>query len=169
MQFGSRIKRNFWTTVVLGLVPDSLIGAAVAYVTGAGLVGIFFTVFGLQCLYLVLFLKDLIWGWFLFWIGGRKKFTSHLLSYLREQCYPEPGNYHPDADGYFNDIVENSNLPCEQRVKAASELVALQTLRRLGHYGQALKLAIAYEDAIQQYKELFNAQHIDRPPDIPIR
>ena len=41
MQFGSRIKRNFWTTVVLGLVPDSLIGAAVAYVTGAGLVGIF--------------------------------------------------------------------------------------------------------------------------------
>ena len=77
MQFGSRIKRNFWTTVVLGLVPDSLIGAAVAYVTGAGLVGIFFTVFGLQCLYLVLFLKDLIWGWFLFWIMGRKKFTSH--------------------------------------------------------------------------------------------
>jgi hypothetical protein len=31
-----------------------------------------------------------------------------------------------------------------------------------GHYGQALQLHLAYEGAIEQYKELFNAHHIDR-------
>ena len=149
MQFESRIGRSFLTTAVLGLVPDSLIGAAAAYVTGTGLVGF-------------LFLKNLIWGWFLFWVRGRKKITSHLLSYLRKQRYPEPDDYLRDADSYFNGIVENSNLPCDQRVKAASEWSALQTLRGYGHYGQALQLHLAYEDAIEQYKELFNAHHIDR-------
>jgi hypothetical protein len=85
MQFESRIERTFLTTAVLGLVPDSFIGAAAAYVTGTGLVGFFVTVLGLQFLYLVLFLKNFIWGWFLFWVRGRRKITSHLLSYLRKQ------------------------------------------------------------------------------------
>jgi hypothetical protein len=57
MQFESRIGRTFLTTAVLGLVPDSLIGAAAAYVTGTGLVGFFVRVLGLQFLYLVLFLR----------------------------------------------------------------------------------------------------------------
>src|ERR1700730_3283544 len=162
MQFESRIGRTFLTTAVLGVVPDSLIGAAAAYVTGTGLAGFFVTVLGLQFLYLVLFLKNLIWGWFLFWVRGRKKITSHLLSYLRKQRYPEPDDYLRDADSYFNGIGETGNLPGDQRVKATSEWSALQTLRGYGHYGQPLQLHLAYEDAIEQYKELFNAHHIDR-------
>ena len=35
MPFESRIERTFLTTAVLGLVPDSFIGAAAAYVAGA--------------------------------------------------------------------------------------------------------------------------------------
>jgi hypothetical protein len=53
-------------------------------------------------------------------------------------------------------MIEDRNLSCEQRIKAVAEWSSLQTLRNYGAYGQALKLNIAYEDAIERYKELFN-------------
>jgi hypothetical protein len=60
MQFESRRERSVWTNTFLGLVPDFLIGAIVAYFTDTGLIGIVGTVLGLQLLYIVLFIKNFL-------------------------------------------------------------------------------------------------------------
>jgi hypothetical protein len=66
MQFGSKIKRNFFTNAILGFAPDVLISGVAAHVTESGLIGFFAVLVGLQVLYFLVWVKKVIWAWLLF-------------------------------------------------------------------------------------------------------
>jgi hypothetical protein len=76
MQFGSRQKRNLISRSVLGLVPDVIIAIVAASMTDSGLMGFFVTLIGLQVLYFLIWAKNAIWGWLLFWLRGRKQMAE---------------------------------------------------------------------------------------------
>ena len=155
MQIKSKIERKFWTEIVLGLIPDAVIGIFVAIATSTGLWGFAGTIVGLQILYIFLWIKNAIWLWLRFWIGGRKSLVGHLYNYLRENRYPEPDTYISDADSYFDSIASNNAFPCELRIKAAIERASLAIPAQLGLTHHTMRINMAYEDAIVRYKAAF--------------
>jgi hypothetical protein len=155
MQIKSKIERKFWTEVLLGLIPDAVIGIFVAQSTSTGFWGFAGTIVGLQILYIFLWIKNAIWLWVRFWISGRKSLVAHLYSYLRENRYPEPDTYISDADSYFASIADNNAFPCELRIKAAIERASLVIPAQLGLTHHTMRVNMAYEDAIERYKGAF--------------
>ena len=93
--------------------------------------------------------------WFLFVIHGRKRMTRHLADYLRENRYPEPGEYEESVESYLTGVARSKALPAKLRLAAAAELGTLGAWHNLAQYGLASRLKIAYEDAIQQHKRAF--------------
>lgn len=119
MQFESKMKRTFWTTAALGVIPDVVISMILSAVFVGGILGFFAALIGLQVLYLLIWAKNALWSWAVFWFGGRKKLASWLFDYLRENGYPEPGTYEKSADAYLSAVVDNEKLPIAVRLKAS--------------------------------------------------
>lgn len=155
MQIRSKIERNFWTELLLGLIPDTIIGVLIALATSTGAIGVFATVIGLQILYLLLWIKNAIWLWVRFWIAGRKSMVDHLYRYLVENRYPEPDEFIADTESYFSSIIRNDSQSCELRIKAGIELASLAIPAQLGLTLHTMRINMAYEDAIQKYKTAF--------------
>lgn len=158
MQFGSRQKRNLISGAVLGLVPDILIAIVAASMTDSGLMGFFVTLIGLQVLYFLIWAKNAIWAWLLFWLRGRKQMTEHFLDYLRSNAFPEPDEYQDNVEGYFEGVMGNEQQPTDLRLKAAVELGSFNVLRLTGRHSLLLQTFLAFEDAIQRYKRTFPAK-----------
>jgi len=156
MQFGSKIKRNIITNGILGLVPDALIAVVAAFATDSGILGFFAVLIGLQILYLLIWAKNAIWGWLLFWARGRKQLVAHLLDFMRANRFPEPEEYQDDVQDYLGKTISDEQQPVDVRLKAAAEVGSLNALRLTGQGSQFLKTNLAYEDAIQRYKRDFH-------------
>jgi hypothetical protein len=50
------------------------------------------------------------------------------LEFLRKNRFPEPNEYLHDVDTYFKGVMDNKQLPCDLRIKAAIELTTAQCL-----------------------------------------
>ena len=161
MQFGSSQKRSLFTAAALGLVPDLVISLAVASATDSGVIGFFATLIGLQVLYFLIWAKNAIWGWLMFWATGRKQLAEHLFDYLRSNGYPEPNDYQEDVESYLSDVMGNEEQPVDVRLKAAIEIGSLSMLAAYRHMSQLMKTHLAYEEAIRQYKRTFPPKAYD--------
>jgi hypothetical protein len=162
MRFESRDERNFWTIAVLGLVPDLLIGVVVGAVSDTGVLGFIATVVGLQVLYLLLWIKNSAWAWVLYWVKGRKDMTASFLTFLKENRFPEPSSYQKSVQGYLDTVVGSESEPIETRLKAAAQIGAMSVRPLIGGFQYTIKLGLAYEDGLEQYKELFSHPSKDR-------
>ena len=158
MQFESKIKRTFWTTAALGVIPDVVISKILTAIFDGGILGFFVALIGLQILYFLIWAKNSLWAWVVFWLGGRKRLASWLFDYLRENGYPEPGIYEKSADAYLSAVLENETLPISVRLKAASELGSLKFLESSAQVQQSIRITMAYEDALEQHKRAFPAK-----------
>lgn len=58
MQFESKMKRTFWTTAALGVIPDVVISMILSAVFDGGILGFFAVLIGLQVLYLLIWAKN---------------------------------------------------------------------------------------------------------------
>jgi hypothetical protein len=162
MRIESREKRTFWFVAFLSLAPDVIIGVVVAGLTQSGWLGVLATVVALQVLYLLIWLKNSAWAWTVFWLGGRKEVTKSFLSFLVDNGFPEPASYQTSVEGYLNSVADHDASPVETRLKAAAQLGAMSTRPLYGGIQHSMRLAMAYEDALEQYKKLFS-----RPPPLP--
>jgi hypothetical protein len=167
MRFESREERTFWTIAVLRLVPDAVIGAIVASASDSGALGFLATVVALQILYLLIWIKNSAWGWFLYWAKGRKDLTANFLTFLTDNRFPEPGSYQTSVQGYLDSVVSNESEPIETRLKAAAQIGAMGVRPLVGGFQYSMKLGMAYEDGLEQFKALFNRPTKQRPP--PLR
>jgi hypothetical protein len=100
-------------------------------------------------------LKKTVWSWIVFGVYGRKLSASALADYLTEHGYPEPQMYETSAEQYFNRVLGDESLPVLLRLKAATQAACLQTPTSIGQYQCAVRLEMAYEDAIARYKATF--------------
>lgn len=155
MQFESKAERNFWTKSLLGLIPDLVIAFVVAYLTDSGIIGFIAVLVAVQILYIMIWLKNLLWSWLAFWLGGRKTLASHLLNYLRDHEYPKPARHYGNVEDYFLAVAEDESQPVELRLKAAKEFGSMEMIRQSLQMGRYMQTNMAYEDAIEQYERSF--------------
>lgn len=155
MQIQSRAQRNAWQRVLLGLIPDVLIGVVVGLVNGNLIVGTIGTVLLLQLLYLLLWLKQSIWAWSYFKLSDRRFMASAVSDSLRSNKYPEPGDSIESAEAYFQAVAADEKQPLSLRMHAHSESAILRLLPALVGPQAAWRTSIAYEDAIERHKAAF--------------
>lgn len=155
MRIESKLKRKFWFNTVLGTIPDVLIAFGLTVWFNSGLVGFVAVFIGLQILYLLIWTKNSIWGWIMFHFGARRQMAKYLCDFLRESKFPDPGDYQVSVDSYFHEIVNNDHLPFEVRIKAAGEIAALNAYGAQGQAQYLMRLQMAWEDAIEEYKRTF--------------
>jgi hypothetical protein len=157
MQFESKKNRSVWMAAALGAIPDLVIAIALAAALDGGFLGFALIWLGLQVLYLAIWLKDSIWAWAIFLLGGRKRVVAQLLDHLRENGYPEPSAYERSAEGYLASIVDNETLPIALRLKAASDIGAMSYLDSSMEVQKSLRIGMVYEDALEQFKRNFQS------------
>jgi hypothetical protein len=167
MLIQSKIRRTYWRNVLWNFVPDLLVAAIIAYAlygrwwlskADGGRWWIFIIVyFGLQVVYLLIWLKNTIWGRGMFYLLRRREARQHFLSIFREKSFPEPDDIIVDGDDYFREVIENKAAPDEARVEAAGIMGALAYLRGGGQMQQSMWLLMILEDAIQLYKATFSS------------
>jgi hypothetical protein len=159
VQIQSQQERRMSVFAVINLIPDIAIAWIASDVFHIGPLGFFAVLFGMQGVYLFLWLKTMLWSWFLFWISGRKKLTTHLEDFLYKNRFPQPPEFISGADDYFLKVSNNSTVPCPIRVKAAIELGTFVGLRTGARVMQLMQVNIAYEAALQQYSLRFPPRH----------
>jgi hypothetical protein len=155
VQIASKQQRGFWAASVVNLIPDILVSAGGSYVLdwgGPGFLGIFF---GLQVVYFALWLKRMLWVWFLFWLSNRRKSADHIEEYLFKNRFPQPPEYVGGVENYLSEIAEDKALHPALRVKAATELGSLNGIKVAGQLTMALQMNIAFEDALVRYSKRF--------------
>ena len=146
---------QFWSRAVLAMVPDVLIGAGVAYATSSGILGAIGTIAALQIFYAALWSKNRFWNWALYRLtGDREKLQAAMLQTLRDNRLPNPDPFFHDVTGYFQSVMSDQTLACDQRIKAAAELAVIQ---RLPKFDGQLRLLAAWEEALDQYRLTFPA------------
>jgi hypothetical protein len=157
-------ERSFWGTVLINSIPDVAIAWFASVVFNSGLGGFVAVYLGLQALYLALWLKQIIWGWLLFWLSGRKKMTAHLENYLAQSRFPAPPEFIGDIGDYLSGVADDSKLHPQVRVRAATELGVLAGIRSSGNALYAMQLAMAYESALQNYSRRFPPRELEDEP-----
>jgi hypothetical protein len=152
MEFASRTKRAYVTSLLLGLVPDALLAWVLAAFFDGGVPGFLLALFGLQLLYVILWVKASVWAWLLFLFGGRKRTAAALFDVLVQQGFPEPHDYHHSADSYFMAIADDNDVAVPLRLAAMSNATTFFLLGQEGRFQDSLRLSMAYEDALIQLK-----------------
>jgi hypothetical protein len=155
VQIQSKQERGILANSMRNLIPDILLAWAGAYLFDLGFPGFFGIIVGLQCVYFVIWLKNFVWGWLLFWLSGRKKMASHLENYLYKNRFPQPPEFVGGIDDYFSQVANDQSIQCALRVKAAIELGTLAGIKTAGRISMGMQLHFAYEDALEEYSRRF--------------
>jgi hypothetical protein len=155
VQIQSKQKRGMIASGLLGLIPDILVSSAVSYFFDFGVPGVFGIIIGLQFVYFAIWLKNMAWGWLVFWVSGRRKMASHLEDYLYKNRFPQPPEFVGGIDDYFSQVANDQTVNCALRVKAAVELGTLAGIKTAGRILFGLQLHLAYEDALEAYSRRF--------------
>jgi hypothetical protein len=148
---GKRLERSMWVTGLLALIPDAIIAWIAAWYTGWGVFGFIGVMLGLQCLYILIWAKNSLWMWLVYWVSGRRKMSAHLEDYLVENRFPAPPEYVSDIEDYLGQITNSEQYDCQTRVKAAIEAGTLNGIRVAGRIQFGLQLKFAFEDALMRY------------------
>lgn len=162
MKFASRDKRDFWITSTLNLIPDLVIAFIISKSLSAGFLGFILIFFSIQLLYLLIWIKQSIWNWLIFFISWRKKLKNSILDSLNENNFPNPGTHENSIDSYLNSVVENKEVPIETRLKAATQLGALNSFIGQGNIQNYIRISMACEDAVEQYKNQLTQNDLDK-------
>jgi hypothetical protein len=151
----SKINRSLATNALIALVPDVLIAWAATSITDNGVVGFFGVLIGLQCLYLLLWLKVFVWGWLLFWISGRRKMSAHMETFLVQNRFPRPPKFVAGIADYLSRVANDKKEVGPVRVAAAIEVGTLNGVKLAGKYSMGFQLQLAFEDALERYAKRF--------------
>ena len=155
MLIQSKARRRLWRNILLNTVPDLLLAAIIAYVADTGWVGFIVAYFGLQILYVLIWLKNTLWGWAMFYLFGRKEAVQHIVGVLREKSFPEPDDLILDGLVYVREVAESHTALDEARLEAAGINGTFAYITTNGQMQQGVRFQMALEDAIQLYKASF--------------
>jgi hypothetical protein len=117
-----------------------------------GFIGV---IVGLLCLYILIWVKNSLWMWLMYWVSSRRKMSAHVEDYLVQNSFPAPPQYVSDIDDYLGQIANGEQYDCPTRVKAAIEAGTLAGVRLAGRIQFGLQLKFAFEDALMRYARRF--------------
>lgn len=142
--------RDFWLNSLLNSIPDILVSAAAAFIIDGGwlvFVGVFF---GLQFVYLAIWLKNTLWVWTRYNLIDKRRATQIIVDTLKYNNFPNP-EYVSSADDYLNEIVENDAHDVKIRLIAAAEVGALNYLKSNMRMQEYVRMSLLYDAALEQY------------------
>ena len=154
---GKRVERKVMVSGLLALIPDAIVAWLVAVYTASGLMGFILTLLGLQCVYFLIWAKNSLWSWLMYWVSGRRKLSTTVEEYFVKNRFPPPPEYVSDIDEYLGQVTNSQQYDCPTRVKAAIEMGTLNGLKLAGRIQLGLQLKLAYEDALERYARRFPA------------
>jgi hypothetical protein len=155
MQIESKKKRKMWADLLLGFVPDLTIAFIVTAFSHYGDAGTFFFVFfGLQIVYLLVWIRSSVWTWTCYKFR-KKQIVQFMLDYFKKNNYPEPDDYIDSSADYFQKVMSDEALPVDLRLKAALEIGGLSYAQSMGQMQNFLRTSLAFEESIEQYKRTF--------------
>jgi hypothetical protein len=154
MQFESKQARTFWLNFIMGFVPEILVSLALTLAFKGDVTVFVFTLIGLQCLYLLLWIKNSLWMWAVYYLYARKSLVKHLADYLQINHYPEPSDYEKSALGYFETVMSDENQSIDVRLKASGSLAELNLMSSQSTQ-RCAQLSMAYEEALENHKRTF--------------
>lgn len=157
MKFESKSKRDTWVNILLAFIPDLAIATLFAYFGENGIEEFFFVFLGLQAIYIAIWAKNSIWNWIIFKLKNREVISKAYLEGLRKYKYPEPEEYERSPSEFFENVALNSELDVDLRIRAAMEHAVLVYLATTGQLQNVLRITIACEDAIEEYKKSFSS------------
>ncbi len=153
MQFESRNKRNLWVAASLWLIIDFVIAITIAKLIDFNGLWFLLIFIAIQIIYLFIWVKNSILSWIVFFTVGRKTIVKHIFDFLSENNFPEPNTYQESTISYLNSVANNDELPKEMKFFAAAEIGVLAFLMNSCKIQENMRLSMAYEDAIEQYKK----------------
>jgi hypothetical protein len=150
-----KMERKMLVNGLLALIPEAIIAWIVAIYTASGVVGFILTMLGLLGVYFLIWVKNSLWMWLMYWVSARRKMSEHLGDYLVQNRFPAPPQYVGGIDDYFDQVANSEQCDCPTRVKAAIELGTFVGLKLAGRMQLGLQLHLAYEDALERYARRF--------------
>ncbi len=94
----------------------------------------------------------------MYFLQVKKRLSLEFEKVLRKGNFPEPPDYIESPDDYFARIVDNKNLDDDVRTGAAVWFGYLMYPRENLKFQERVKYALAWESAIQAYKESFSTR-----------
>jgi hypothetical protein len=155
MQFESRIKRKLIFQIVLGSLPDIAFAVFVVWWFKGDFWLFLMAFFGLQLVYLLAWVVRSTFTWIHFYLFGRKEASRYLCDYLHQNKYPAPRDYEDSVEAYLGAVVDNNSLDISTRLKAAFELGTFHGWNAQSQLQHSLRMKLAFEDAIDEYKRAF--------------
>jgi hypothetical protein len=137
--------------LALRLVPDVIVSGVIMYATNSGVFGWVFAFVVLQCVYLLVWLKNSLWSWLMFWLCERSRMSRDIQVFLARNRFPAPPRDVRDGLSYLEGVVVNRELECEMRLKAAYQFVSGMTLKHLGYYQHGMQIDLAFTRGVRQY------------------
>jgi len=143
-----RVERTMLMTGLLALIPEAIIAWIIATYTASGVVGFILAMLALLCLYVLIWIKNSLWMWLMYWVAGRRKISAGVEDYFIQNRFPRPAEYVTDIEDYLGQIANGQQHDCATRVKAAGDLGIFGGLKLGQRIQQSLQLKFAYEDAL---------------------
>jgi ABC-type multidrug transport system fused ATPase/permease subunit len=149
--------RNLLTTLKLSLlshIPDLLIAWGITKYNDDDLYTFILTFFILKVFYLIVWLKNSIWTWIIFYFYSRKILSKVYLDLLKKHNFPKP-NYFDNPQEYYSCIIADPDTSKELVVLASAQLERIDSLIECGYFQRSLKHIVSHGDAIHNYYRLF--------------
>jgi hypothetical protein len=148
-------RRTYWRSVLLNTIPDLVVAAIITHFVDTGWWTFGAAYFGLQLLYLLIWLKNTIWDWGLFYLIERKRMARRFLSVFKEKEFPEPEKFIEDGKDYFRQVSKNKDASENARIEAAGAVAIMDYLKATRQTQQCTRCFMASEDAIELYRAAF--------------
>lgn len=150
---------NEFRKFLLACVPDILIALIAMKSIDNEWATFGWTIVILQAVYFLIWLKNTVWIWIVFWAFEKEMMAQKMEEVLRKHRYPDPSmaTYYSGFEEYAEAVAVNQQTPCELRVLAATEKGFFHGVRSCGQYGLLLRLESAAKVALTRYKGDFRA------------
>jgi len=97
--------REIWVNAVVNGLPDVVIAGIVILIFDGGFLLFIGVLFGLQVVYLAVWLKNSIWLWVRYAVKDKKLIAGRLLDFLIENKFPKPDQLVDSAEEYLQGVT----------------------------------------------------------------
>ena len=150
-----------WIAWAASLALDIAFSLAAAYVftdtdRGWAAVGIFAAI---QIASILLALRGLVWNFIIYRYLTKKHLVSAYVDQLQASQLPQPRRAEESPMEYLARIVDDDDQGVSIRISAAMMFARLQYPGQTGHFGESLRCAAAFEDAMELHGRNGAAKH----------
>lgn len=166
MRIGTQASRIRRTRIVMASAVEVILAATAAIFLEGGVLGFVAAYLGIVAFDIVRWLLRSAIGGMIFRLFDRRAVADQMLTTLRRDRYPRPGDYVESPMVYLRNVSEDEAAPMPARLSAAVDLGRLEAWSGFINYGVKSRWEIALEDALMAYDKECEAREYARADDV---